>query len=187
MGVNVMNILAGAVQVITCDVDAPEPDEDDFVSFDYTAAPYRDCGGSNGGVKMVIAQTFGKVTADQTADILASLVDERSVTAEMSLLETTLQNLKMTNNGGDIVTGDEGSKFEPVTNTVETPPDYTKLILRGTSAVSQKRGVLVLRRTLVTSDVGFSFVKNAATMLGVTFTSHYVSDTVPPFAFFQED
>lgn len=187
MSVNVMNILAGAVQVISCDTDATEPTEDNFVSFNYGAAAYRDCGGSNGGVKMVIAQSFGKVTADQTVDVLASLADERSVTAELSLLETTLQNLKMTNNGGDITSGDEGSKFEPITNTVEVPPDYTKLILRGTSAVSQKKGVLVLRRTLVTSDVNFSFTKNAATMLGVTFTSHYVSSTVPPFAFYQED
>ena len=187
MGVNVMNILAGPVQVIQCDLAAPEPDEDDFVSFDYGAAAYRDCGGSNGGVGMVIAQSFGKVTADQTVDIIASLADERSVTAELSLLETTLQNLRMANNGGDIVTGDEGSKFEPVTNTVETPPDYSKLFLRGTSAVSGKKGLLILRRVLVTSDVAFRFEKSNATMLGITLTSHYVSDTVPPFAFLQED
>lgn len=187
MGVNVMNILAGPVQVIQCALNANEPDEDDFVSFDYSAADYRDCGGSNGGVSMVIAQSFGKVTADQTVDIIASLADERSVTAELSLLETTLKNLKMANNGGDIVTGDEGSKFEPITNTVEVPPDYSKLILRGTSAVSGKKGVLVLRRVLVTSDVAFKFEKVNATMLGITLTSHYVDANTPPFAFYQED
>lgn len=185
MGVNVMNILAGPVDVLTAAVGTTEPTEDDFLTFDWTT-DWRDCGGSSGGVKMVIAQSFGKVTADQTVDILASLASERSVTAELSLLETTMANWQMVNNGGTIVTGDDGDKFEPITNTVATPPDYEAMALRGTSAVSGKTGVLILRRTLVTSDVAWSHIKDGAVMLGVTKTAHYVSASIPPFAFLQE-
>lgn len=186
MGVNVMNILAGPVDVFEAPVGNAEPILADFKTYDWTAGGWRDCGGSNGGVAMVIAQSFGKVTADQTVDILASLAEERSVTSELSLLETTLNNIKMANNGGTIVTGAGGSSYEPVTNTVVTPPTYRALGFRGTSAVSGKKGVLVLRRVLVTSDVGFKFEKANATMLGVTYTSHYVSSTIAPFIFFQE-
>jgi hypothetical protein len=185
MGVNVMNILAGPVDILTNTVGATEPTEDDFLTFNWTG--WRDCGGSNGGVKMVIAQSFGKVTADQTVDILASLASERSVTCELSLLEATLLNWKMANNGGTIVTGDDGSKYEPITNTVATPPDYEAMALRGTSAVSGKTGILIMRRTLTTSDVAWSHVKDNATMLGITKTAHYVSASIPPFAFLQED
>jgi hypothetical protein len=126
------------------------------------------------------------VTADQTVDILGSLASERSVTAELSLLEMTMQNLQMINNGGTITSGDDGDKFEPITNTVATPPEYQKLALRGTSAMSGKTGVLLLRRTLVTSDASFSYQKDAATMFGVTATAHYVDANTPPFAFLQE-
>ena len=187
MGVNVMNILAGPVDVLVNDVGADEPTEDDFLTFNWASAGWRDVGGSNGGVKMVIAQSFGKVVADQTVDIIASLANERSVTAELSLLEMTMQNWVMINNGGTITSGDDGSKFEPITNTVATPPDYEAVGLRGTSAASGKHGVLILRRTLVTSDVSFTFQKDQATMLGVTKTAHYVDADTPPFVFLQED
>lgn len=186
MGVNVMNILAGPVDVLVAPVGTTEPTEDDFLTFNW-ATNWRDCGGSNGGVKMTIAQSFGKVTADQTVDILASLASERSVTAELSLLETTMANWSMVNNGGTIVTGDDGSKFEPITNTVATPPDYEAVALRGTSAVSGKQGIFILRRTLVTSDIAWSHIKDGAVMLGVTKTAHYVSASIPPFVFLQED
>lgn len=187
MGVNVMNILAGPVDVFEAPVGTTEPTQADNLDTVILNAAWRDCGGSNGGVKVVIAQKFGQVTADQTVDILASLASERSVTAELSLLETTLTNIKMSNNGGNIVTGAATSKYEPITNTVSTPPDYRALLMRGVSAVNGKQGMVVLRRVLVTSDVSFSFQKDNATMLGVTYTSHYVSSAIPPFVFLQEN
>lgn len=187
MSVNILNILAGPVDVYEAPVGTPEPTEADNLTSVALNAAWRDCGGSNGGAKMVISQKFGQVTADQTVDILASLASERVVTAELNLLETTLTNLKMTNNGGTITTGANTSKFEPVNNTVTTPVTYRSLLLKGTSAVNQKVGILVLRRTLVTSDVSFSYIKDNATMLGVTLSSHFVSAAIPPFAFLQQN
>src|SRR6187402_1194594 len=175
MGVDVSKILAGPVDVFAGPVGITEPTLADFLTFDFVAGGWRDCGGSNGGVKMVIAQSFGKVTADQTVDILGSLASERSVTCELSLLESTMDNWKMANNGGTVVTGANGSSFEPVTNTVTTPPEYQAMALRGTSAMNGKKSVLILRRTLTTSDVAWSHVKDNAVMFGITKTSHYVS------------
>lgn len=182
-----MNILAGPVDVFEAPVGTPEPTEADNLTSVVLNAAWRDCGGSNGGAKMVISQKFGSVTADQTVDILGSMASERSVTAELSLLEGTLTNIKMTNNGGTITTGANTSKYEPITNTVSTPPTYRALLLKGTSSMSGKIGILVLRRVLVTSDVSFSYVKDNAVMFGVTYTSHYVSASTPPFAFLQQN
>jgi hypothetical protein len=187
VSVNVLNILAGPMDVFEAPVGTAEPTQADNLDNVVLNAAWRDCGGSNGGLKFVIAQSFGKVTADQTVDIIASLANERSVTAELSLLESTLANIKMSNNGGTIVTGANTSKYEPITNTVSTPPDYRALLFRGVSAVNGKQGVVVLRRTLVTSDVAMTFKKDDATMLGVTYTSHYVSSSIPPFVILLEN
>lgn len=186
MGVDVTKILAGPVDVFAAPVGTAEPDLSDFLTFDWVNEGWRDCGGSNGGVKMTIAQSFGKVTADQVVDILGSLASERSVTCELSLLESTMDNWKMANNGGNVVTGVNGSSFEPITNTVVTPPEYQAMGLRGTSSMNGKRAVLVLRRTLTTSDVAWTHVKDNAVMFGITKTSHYVSASVGPFIFLQE-
>lgn len=186
MGVDVTKILAGPVDIFAGAVGAAEPTLATFLTYDWVTNGWRDCGGSNGGVKMTIAQSFGKVTSDQTVDILGSLPGERSVTAEVSLLESTMANWKMANNGGTIVTGANGSSFEPITNTVVTPPEYQAMALRGTSAMNGKRAALILRKTLTTSDVAWSHVKDNAVMYGITKTSHYVSASIGPYIFFQE-
>lgn len=185
MGVTVANIIAGPMDVLEAPVGSPEPDEtDDLESFEFDPA-WRDCGGTNGGAGIVIAQEFGSVEADQTVDVIASLPNKRRVDVELSLLETTLENLKMANNGGELITGANTDRLELIANTVTTPPTYRMLALRGTSAVNGKRAILLLRRVLVTSDVSWKHQKDAATMLGVTYTSHYVSSTVGPATFLQ--
>lgn len=185
MGVNVANILGGPMDVFEAPVGTPEPTEADNLTSVVLNAAWRDCGGSNGGLKLAIAQSFGKVTADQTVDTLASMASERSVTAELSLLESSMLNLKMINNGGTVASGALTEKYEPVNNTVATPPTYRALLYRGVSAVNGKTAIFIQRRCLNTSDSQFSFVKDNATMWGVTMTSHYVSSLIGPFCFLQ--
>lgn len=185
MTVNVLNLQAGPVDVFEAPVGTVEPTEADNLASVVLNAAWRDCGGTNGGTKLVISQKFGEVEADQTVDLLASLAAQRRVTAELSLLETTLTNIKMVNNGGNIVTGVNTDRYDPVNNTVSTPPTYRAILTRGVSAITGKPSILVLRRVLVTSDVSFSYMKDGATMLGVTYTSHYVSGSIGPFVFLQ--
>lgn len=182
MGVNVANILGGPMDVFEAPVGTVEPTEADNLNGFALNAAWRDCGGSNGGLNLAIAQSFGKVTADQTVDILGSMANERSVTAELSLLESQMLNLKLINNGGTVASGALTEKFEPITNTVVTPPTYRAMLFRGVSAINGRSAIFIMRRCLNTSDSQFKFVKDNATMWGVTMTSHYVSSAIAPFA-----
>jgi hypothetical protein len=186
MAVTVANILGGPMDVFRAAVGNPEPDEsDNLASYDPLTDGWIDCGGSNGGLNITIAQEFGTVEADQTVDIIASLASSRKIDLELTLLETTLTNMRLANNGGTITTGANTDKYEPITNTVATPPDYGAYLLRGVSGINSKRSIVILRRALVASDVSWSHKKDEATMLGITATSHYVSSTVGPFVMLQ--
>lgn len=185
MGVNVANILGGPMDVFEAPVGTIEPTEADNLASVVLDPAWRDCGGSNGGLKMAINQSFGKVTADQTVDILASMASERSFTIGLSLLEGTMLNMKMLNNGGAVASGALTEKFEPITNTVATPPTYRALLCRGVSAVNGRSAIFIARKVLNTANAEFSFVKDNAAMFGATFTGHYVSSVKAPFAFLQ--
>ncbi len=185
MGVTVTDILAGPMDVYEAPVGTVEPTEADNLNTVILNAAWRNCGGTSGGLKVVTAQKFGQVEADQTVDIIASLPNTRMVTVEMSLLEMTLKNIKMTNNGGTITTGANTDKYEPITNTVSTPPDYRAILCKGVSSVNGKPSIAILRKLLVTSDVSSEFKKDGASMLAVTYQTHYVSAAIGPFAYLQ--
>jgi hypothetical protein len=149
MSINVTNLIAGPATLYIDDVGATEP----VNATDPITGGWVDIGGTNDGVNVTIAQAFESVSSDQTVDILASLPTERSVNVETSLMERTLTNVKLACNGGTLITGATTDTFEPISNTVDTPPTYKAALLKGTSAINGKTGLLILRRCLVTSDV----------------------------------
>lgn len=182
MSINVTNLIAGPATLYINDVGATEP----VNATDPITGGYVDAGGTNDGVNITIAQAFESVTSDQTVDIIASLPTERSINVETSLMERTLANVKLACNGGTLVTGAATDTFEPISNTVDIPPTYKSLLLKGTSAINGKVGLLVLRRCLVTSDVATTYTKGGVSMLGISWTAHYVSDVIKPWKFLQE-
>jgi hypothetical protein len=183
MPINVANLIAGPADLYDFAVGLTEPTTP--VGFTPPAG-WRSMGGTDDGVAVTIGQTFETVSSDQTVDIIASLPTERKVTIETNLLERTMDNLKASLNGGTIVTGATVDTFEPVTDGVANPPTYKGIGLYGKSAINGKAGLLIVRRCLVTDDVSFAYKKDAAQMLALTWTAHYVSSSIGPWIFLQE-
>lgn len=139
-----------------------------------------DMGGTSDGVNLTIAQSFEQITADQVVDVLMSVPNERSLNIETNLLQATLEALKAVNNGGTITSGTGFRQFEPIADLVNSDVEYAAVCIRGKGPNGVKRDVIV-RRTLTTDDVEFSYVKAGALMLGTSWTGHYVSASVAPF------
>jgi hypothetical protein len=182
MTINVTKLIAGPATLYTATVGTVEPTN----ATDPITGGWVDAGGTNDGVNITIAQSFESVEADQTVDLLASLPTQRSMQVETSLMERTMDNVKLACNGGTIVTGAQTDTFEPISNTVDFPPTYKAVLLKGTSAINGKTGLLIVRRCLVTDDVESKYAKAGVSMLGIRWTGHYVSDSIRPFIFLQE-
>lgn len=144
------------------------------------AAGWVDMGATSEGVNLTIAQSFNQITADQVVDVLMSVPNERSMSVETNLMQSTLERFKVVNNGGTITSGVGFRQFEPITDLVEQDIEYGAVLVRGKGPLNQKRDV-ILRRVATTDDVEFSYNKGAAKVLGVTWTAHYVSSSVAPF------
>lgn len=151
------------------------------------AVGWLDLGLTQDATNLTIAQSFEQIRAQQILDVLVSVPTERSFTVETSLLQPTLENLKMVNNGGTITTGTGWRKLEPVVDAVGTDIEYGSIIIRGRASTlmssgTQKMRDLIIRKVATTQDISFSYGKGAAQVLGVTLTAHYVSSGVAPWA-----
>lgn len=145
------------------------------------AAGWVDCGGTVDGINLTIAQSFEQITADQIVDVLMSVPNERTFNVETNLLEPTLENFKFANNGGSITTGAGWQAYEPIVDLVTDDVLYSAVIIRGRGSNTGRLRDIIVRRTLVTDDVEFSYQKAAAQVLATTLTAHYVSASVAPF------
>ena len=139
-------------------------------------------GGTMDGINLTIAQSFEQIRADQVVDNLLSVPNERTFNIETNLLQATLESFRRVNNGGSITTGVGFRKFEPIVDLVNDDVLYSSIIVRGRAPVTGKKRDIIVRRTLVTDDVEFTYVKAGAQVLAMTQTAHYVSQSIAPFA-----
>jgi hypothetical protein len=149
------------------------------------AAGWVFLGATDGGVNITVAQSFEQQYVDQTADPLASTPNERTIQIETTLTRVTLANLKIILNGGNITAAGSGASstetFEPITDLVANDPTYYAICARGKAPSGQHRDVFG-RRVLVTDDVSYTAGKTDKSAFSVTWTGHYVSTSVGPFA-----
>lgn len=145
------------------------------------AAGWVDCGGTQDGINLTIAQSFEQITADQIVDILMSVPNERTFNVETNLLEPTLENMKFANNGGQLTTGTGWQAFEPIVDLVNEDVLYSSVIIRGRGANTGRMRDIIVRRVLNTDDVEFAYQKAGAQVLATTLTAHYVSGSIAPF------
>lgn len=145
------------------------------------AAGWVDLGATHDGVNLTIAQSFEQITADQVVDVLMSVPNERTFNVETNLMQATLEKFKVVSNGGTITSGVGFRQWEPIVDLVNTDVSYGALLIRGRAPATGKMRDVIVRRTLVTNDVQFSYVKAGSLVLGTTFTGHYVSPSVAPF------
>jgi len=154
------------------------------------ASAWTYCGFTNDGTTITINQTFSEMRVDQRADRVGTKLTERELSVKTNLAEATLENYILGFNGGTVTTGANYRYFEPVYDGTELQPIYIALLLDGyapaTAAGVSKRRRFLVRKVLSTENVETSYKKDEMTLIPVTFTSHYVSDTVAPFRIVDE-
>lgn len=147
-----------------------------------SSVDWTDVGGTEGGLTLTIEQSYTELVVDQVVDRVGSRLTARTMTMATNLAEPTLENLsRILNGGGTVTTGSGFKAFEPANDTSATQPTYSKLIFDGIAPLGGRRRVIG-RRMLSTENVEFAYAKDSQTVFSVTFTGHFVSASVPPFA-----
>ena|SRR5687767_1562896 len=154
------------------------------------ASAWTYTGFTSDGITINIDQSFSEMRVDQLADRVGTKLTERQLTLQANLAEATLANLSLGFNGGTITTAASNSYFEPVYDGTELQPTYIAVLFDGyapaSSAGVSKRRRIILRKAISTESVESAYKKDSLTLVPVTFTSHYVSETVAPFRIIDE-
>lgn len=149
------------------------------------AVSWVDLGLTDGGADLSIERSYANHTVDQSADWVASTITERHASLATSIVSTTLDNLKLANNGGTITTGANWDKYEPQIDLIATPETYITLALEGKNQAG-KSVIVVIRRALNVDKISMPFKKDAKTMYSVAWGGHFVSDTTAPFVVYTQ-
>jgi hypothetical protein len=154
------------------------------------ASAWTYTGFTSDGITFTIDQSFSEMRVDQLADRVGTKLTERQVSVQANLAEATLANLVLGMNGGTVTTAAGYSYYEPIYDGTELQPTYIAVLFDGyapaTAAGVSKRRRIILRKSISTENVETSYKKDELTLIPVTFTSHYVSDTVAPFRIIDE-
>lgn len=144
------------------------------------ASAWTDVGGTQGGLKLSVAQTYGELDVDQLTIRVASRLTKQQFTIATTLAEATLSNLSFVLNGGTSASGAGWASFDPNVTSSATQPTYTALMFDGWAPNQFKRRVIG-RRMLSTGNVDLEYTKDKQTLYAVTFEGHYVSASITPF------
>jgi hypothetical protein len=154
------------------------------------ASAWTYTGFTSDGITVTIDQTFSEMRVDQLADRVGTKMTERQLSVQANLAEATLQNFTLGLNSGTITTAAGNQYYEPVYDGSELQPVYIAVLFDGyapaSSAGVSKRRRFILRKAISTENVEMAYKKDSLTLVPVTFTSHYVSDTVAPFRIIDE-
>lgn len=154
------------------------------------ASAWTYSGFTSDGITITINQSFSEMRVDQLADRVGTKLTERELQLNANLAEATLGNLVLGMNGGTVTTASGYSFYEPVYDGSELQPTYLAILFDGYAPASaagvSKRRRILLRKAISTENVESSYKKDELTLIPVTFTSHYVSDTVAGFRIIDE-
>lgn len=148
------------------------------------ASAWTDCGGTNGGVKLSVAQTYSELDVDQITLRVGSRLTKADYMIETTLAEVTLSNLAFVLNGGTQASGSGWASYDPNVASSATQPLYTAMLFDGqaptlTSGAAARRRVIA-RKVLSTDNVDMEYTKDKQTLLAVKFAAHYVSASITP-------
>lgn len=179
MSVTATNLIQGPAALYGGAFGAAEPAD---ASAAIDPLVWRDLGGTQDGVSLLIESEWSQLTVDQLVDDVGSVRTKRSVTIKTSLAEPTLENLALaTANKAPV-----GGRLTPSMGTEAFLPDYSAVMLVGVAPGGGKR-VVIIRRTVATDNVETSYKKDGQTLVPVTFRGHYVSASIPPYEVIDED
>lgn len=186
MTVTVTNLLAGpATSVWVGDSGVTEPATID-------AAPgvgFRDVGGTTGGLRLISDREFFRLEVDQVPGRVGSEQTNEDFSVQTSLAEATLENYALVTNAKDtdVDTTVAGEKRLGLGKAdLGAAPNYRCLIIDGRAPNGKKRRVIV-RRVLSTASVETPMQRGGQTVYPVTWTAHYVSQSIPAVDWIDED
>ena len=192
MAVTVANLVQGPATLYIGAFNATEP-ADTAVNTgpsSVTGGVWTDLGGTVDGAELTIKQEYKELEVDQVVDIPGRRLVKRDMMVKTKLAEPTFQNLVYALNDGTTATGSGYQNFTPAFTDSATQPTYRALILHGWAAASSgsqsKRRMVILRRVLSSDDVEMSYMKDKQTLLTVTWSVHYVSNSTAPFKIVDE-
>lgn len=178
MAVTSRNIFAGPVDVHVAVFGAAEVAD----ATEPLGAEWRDVGGTSGGVRMIINQTFADLEVDQVPEAVGSFPTGRDVRIATTMAESTLENWATAVNelAESVVTTAGTDSFEPSNLSTDSEPNYVAVCLTG-AGPSGKRRRFYLRRALSVESVESDRTKTAQTGIPVTWRGHYVSPSIAPY------
>lgn len=141
------------------------------------AAPWVDLGGTSDGVALGIADDWSVLSVDQIVYEVERRRTNRVVTVKTNLAEATLENLARAINN----TAPTAGAFEADDGLAAFNPPYGAVLLDGIAPGGFRRRIIV-RKVLSTDSVESSYKKDSMTLIPVTFTGHWVSASIKPFA-----
>lgn len=173
------NLTMGPGDLYSAPVNTLEP-LDAAVNLAPAASAWNGLGGTDGGIKLTVAQAYDELVVDQIVDIVGRRKTKREFTVDTTLAEPTMENLVLSINETPAVTGGNFKSMDVQNDNSASQPIYTALIMDGWAPGSFRRRVLV-RRALSTANMSFEYGKKAQTGFVVSFSAHYVSSVIRPF------
>lgn len=173
MAVTATNLIQGPATLYTGLFGATEPATVAAVP----GAGWTDVGGTKDGVEVQINDEYAVLDVDQIIYEIQRRRTKRVVAVKTQLAEGTLANLAIaianTAPVANVLTADDGlTAFAPA---------YSAVLLDGIAPGGFRRRVIV-RKTLPTDSVGMAYKKDSQTLIPITFTAHWVSSSIRPFA-----
>jgi hypothetical protein len=180
MSVNASNLIMGPATAYSASFGATEPLDSTINAT--PSAPWVDVGGTMGGIKLTVNQTYTELTVDQIVDTVGRRLTARDVQVATQFAEATLDNLAAALNGGTVTAGTTPvlKTYDPANAISATQPGYGALLFDGWGP-SQFRRRVIVRKVLSMSSVDVEYTKSGQTVIPVTFGAHYVSASIPLF------
>ena len=195
MSIDALNLVLGPARLYVAPFKSTEPQDATVTPNGYLTppgAPWTDVGGTDGGVTFEIDNTYTDLQVDQVIMAVGSRLTEAKMTVTAKLSEMTLTNFQTAiNNIGIQASGTGYQTMEIPVGTASTQPQYAALCIDGWAPMTTS-GTPALRRIIVRkvlSQVKASLVwdKKTQQSFDCTFTAYYVSDTVNPVHWVDED
>lgn len=177
--ITVTNLAQGPGDLYQGLFGATEP-ADAAVNSAPAASAWNGLGGTNGGIKLTINQTYDELEVDQIVDIVGRRKTKREFEISTDLAEVTLNNLVLALNESAPTTASGYSSWEPTIDNSATQPGYFAMLFDA-YAPSGFRRRFIGRRMLSTNNLATTVSKTDQTLFSVTFSAHYVSSSIKPF------
>lgn len=148
-------------------------------------APWRDVGGTDGGVNFEVDSTYTDLTVDQIIMSVGARLTDIKMQVAAKLAEVTLDNMNQAlNEIGQLSNGSGYRTMDIPVGSAATQPTYAAIIIDGwapfTPSGSPALRRIIVRKVLAQTKVGLTYDKKTQDSLDCTWTTYFVSDSINP-------